>query len=66
MLFANFTENLRDFLEISPDSLILIVPSTRDAISEHIAFPQGRLETGFSGDPVSPALAHIQRQSLIS
>lgn len=51
MLFAIFTENLRDFLEISPDSLVLIVPSTRDAISEHIAFPQGRLETGFSGDP---------------
>ncbi|ETW81536.1 hypothetical protein HETIRDRAFT_317937 [Heterobasidion irregulare TC 32-1] len=41
ILFANFTENLRDFLEISPDSLILIVPSTQDAISEHIAFPQG-------------------------
>jgi len=35
-----FTANIRDFLDVSPDSIVLIVPSIRDIINDHAVFPQ--------------------------
>ena len=49
---THFTESLRDFLDVSPDSLVLLVPSLRDIISRHFAFPQGELPSEFAGDLV--------------
>ena len=51
---AQFTEKLHEFLETSPNSLILLVPSVRDVISNHCVYPQSPLEVSdLSVDPVS-------------
>jgi DNA polymerase alpha/epsilon subunit B len=52
LFHACFTEGLREFLDLSSDSLVLLVPSIRDVISQHLAFPQGELPFEFAGDPV--------------
>jgi hypothetical protein len=53
LFYTQFTENLHDFLEASPDSLVLIVPSVRDMISRHCVYPQAPLDiSGLFGDPV--------------
>lgn len=49
----HFTKTLRDFLDASPDSIVIIVPSIRDIINDHAVFPQNELNARFSGDPVS-------------
>ncbi|THH15359.1 hypothetical protein EW146_g5105 [Bondarzewia mesenterica] len=51
MFFTRFTENLRDFLDVSPDSLVLLIPSVRDIISQHVVYPQSELGAEFSKDP---------------
>ncbi|KZT11993.1 DNA polymerase alpha, subunit B [Laetiporus sulphureus 93-53] len=43
--------NLMDFLASSPGSLILIVSSVRDIISDHAVFPQCEMDAEFSSDP---------------
>jgi DNA polymerase alpha subunit B len=51
---AQFTEKLQEFLETSPNSLILIVPSVRDVISNHCVYPQSPLDAPYlSVEPVS-------------
>ncbi|KAI6147356.1 DNA polymerase alpha, subunit B [Pisolithus tinctorius] len=39
----HFQETLRDFLLQSPGSMVLLVPSVRDLISDHVVFPQCEL-----------------------
>ncbi|KAI6123468.1 DNA polymerase alpha subunit B [Pisolithus croceorrhizus] len=46
----HFQEALRDFLLQSPGSIVLLVPSVRDLISDHIVFPQSELRS-FGTDP---------------
>jgi hypothetical protein len=55
---AHFTQNLRDFLDFSPGSIVLLVPSIRDIINDHAVFPQREFDTVFSGDPVSTSAFH--------
>ncbi|KDQ62190.1 hypothetical protein JAAARDRAFT_189548 [Jaapia argillacea MUCL 33604] len=45
-----FTESLLQFLDVSPGSLVLILPSIKDIISDHAVFPQCELSQEFSGD----------------
>lgn len=56
MFYRHFTDNLREFLDGSPASIVLLVPSVRDMISSHAAFPQLELGAEFAGDSVRPLL----------
>lgn len=47
-----FTKNLRDWLDLSPGSMALLVPSVRDIINDHAVFPQSEFSAGFAADPV--------------
>ncbi|KAF8158218.1 DNA polymerase alpha/epsilon subunit B-domain-containing protein [Crassisporium funariophilum] len=40
---AHFVDPLRNFLTASPGSIVLLVPSVRDLVSNHAAFPQPEL-----------------------
>ncbi|TFY64172.1 hypothetical protein EVG20_g6039 [Dentipellis fragilis] len=51
MFRVHFMDNLRDFLDTSPDSLVLLLPSVGDIIHQHAAFPQPELDSNFSEDP---------------
>lgn len=42
---AYFAERLKGFLDASPGSMVLVVPSIRDLISDHAVFPQSELST---------------------
>ncbi len=54
LFYNQFAEKLHEFLETSPNSLILIVPSVRDVISNHCVYPQSPLDvSGLFVDPVS-------------
>ncbi|KAH9989680.1 DNA polymerase alpha subunit B [Russula compacta] len=65
LFYSQFTENLHDFLEASPNSLILIVPSVRDMISYHNVYPQSSLNVpGLSSDPRIKLLPNPCRFSL--
>jgi len=46
-----FLEPLRSFLDSSPESIVLILPSIRDLISRQAVFPQSELEPEFRVDP---------------
>ncbi|KAH9942919.1 DNA polymerase alpha, subunit B [Amylocystis lapponica] len=59
-----FLTPLRDFLASAPDSLVLIVPSVRDMISDHAVFPQCELSQEFSADPRIHLLPNPARFSL--
>ncbi|KAF8476554.1 DNA polymerase alpha subunit B [Russula ochroleuca] len=51
LFHTQFTENLHDFLEACPDSLVLIVPSVRDITNHHCVYPQAPLDiSGLSTD----------------
>jgi DNA polymerase alpha subunit B len=52
LFHSTFTDNLKDFLATSPGSIVVIVPSLKDLISDHVVFPQAELGKEFSGDPV--------------
>jgi len=54
IFYTQFTEKLQEFLETSPNSLILIVPSVRDVISNHCVYPQSSL--GVSDLSVDPRI----------
>lgn len=50
---ARFVDPLRAFVTTSPQSIVLIVPSVRDLVSNHAAFPQPELDSEiFSSHPV--------------
>jgi len=52
LFHTQFTENLHDYLEACPDSLVLIAPSVGDIISHHCVYPQAPLDiSGLRGDP---------------
>jgi DNA polymerase alpha subunit B len=54
LFHTQFTENIHDFLEASPNSLVLVVPSVRDMISDRFVYPQASLDApGLFGHPVS-------------
>jgi DNA polymerase alpha subunit B len=40
---AFFADRIKNFLESSPGSIVLLVPSVRDLVSDHAAFPQPEL-----------------------
>ncbi|KAA1479312.1 hypothetical protein DENSPDRAFT_789044 [Dentipellis sp. KUC8613] len=48
---VQFMDKLHNFLDTSPDSLVLLVPSIRDIIHQHAAFPQPEFDSYFSKDP---------------
>ncbi|KAI0250723.1 DNA polymerase alpha subunit B [Lactifluus subvellereus] len=65
LFHTQFTENLHDFLETSPHTLVLIVPSVRDVISHHCVYPQSPLSiSGLSGDSRIKLLPNPCRFSL--
>ncbi|KAA1479301.1 hypothetical protein DENSPDRAFT_742170, partial [Dentipellis sp. KUC8613] len=47
---VQFMDKLHNFLDTSPDSLVLLVPSVRDIIHQHTAFPQPEFDSYFSKD----------------
>lgn len=49
----HFIRNLRDYLDLSSGSIVLLVPSVRDLINNHAVFPQGEFDAEFAGDSVS-------------
>ncbi|TDL17712.1 DNA polymerase alpha, subunit B [Rickenella mellea] len=51
LFHQRFAERLRDFLSASPDSLIILVPSVRDVLSDHPVSPQCELSNEFAFDP---------------
>ncbi|OBZ68666.1 DNA polymerase alpha subunit B [Grifola frondosa] len=59
-----FLAPLRDFLDSSPGSIALIVPSLRDVISTHAVFPQCELGAEFNVDPRIHLLPNPARFSL--
>ena len=60
LLQANFATRLKNFLDTSPGSMVLLVPSVRDLISNHAAFPQPELSPNiFPVHPVRPPHAKI-------
>lgn len=66
----NFSDNIRDFLDLSPGSTVLVVPSIRDIVSDHAVYPQCELGSELFGDPVStcngqPCALHIYRSFLL-
>jgi len=64
LFHEQFTENLRDFFHVSPDSLVLIVPSVRDLLSDHTVFPQCEFSGEFAADPRVHLLPNPSRFSL--
>ncbi|KAH9854731.1 DNA polymerase alpha subunit B [Lenzites betulinus] len=51
MFEIEFADRLRTFLHASPGSLVLLVPSTRDILSDHAVFPQCELPRALCYDP---------------
>ncbi|KAI0826859.1 DNA polymerase alpha subunit B [Trametes gibbosa] len=51
MFEVELADRLRTFLEASPGSLVLLVPSTRDILSDHAVFPQCELPRALCHDP---------------
>ncbi|KAI0720520.1 DNA polymerase alpha, subunit B [Cerioporus squamosus] len=51
MFRTEFVGRLRDFLDSSPGSLVLLVPSVRDILSDHAVFPQCELSRTLCNDP---------------
>ncbi|KAI0335848.1 DNA polymerase alpha, subunit B [Cubamyces sp. BRFM 1775] len=51
MFITQFVDKLRDFLDASPGSIVLLLPSPRDILSEHAVFPQCELPRALCDDP---------------
>lgn len=64
MFRETFISNMQDFLSSSPDSIVLIVPSVRDVISDHAVFPQCELGPEYAADPRIHLLPNPCRFSL--
>ena len=53
LLKAHFIDPLRSFVTASPQSIVLIIPSVRDLVSNHAAFPQPEFDPEiFASHPV--------------
>ena len=51
---ARFLNSLKLFLDSSPESIILLLPSVRDLLSDHAVYPQGEYPESLTGShPVS-------------
>ncbi|KAI0372220.1 DNA polymerase alpha, subunit B [Pilatotrama ljubarskyi] len=48
---TELVDRLREFLDASPGSVVLLVPSTRDILSDHAVFPQCELPRALCSDP---------------
>ncbi|KAI0349482.1 DNA polymerase alpha, subunit B [Trametes cingulata] len=48
---TELVDRLREFLDAAPGSVVLLVPSTRDILSDHAVFPQCELPRALCGDP---------------
>ncbi|EAU86107.1 alpha DNA polymerase [Coprinopsis cinerea okayama7 len=46
---ARFINSIRKFLNASPSSIVIFIPSIRDMISDHCSFPQPEFERTFDG-----------------
>ncbi|KAL7279908.1 hypothetical protein ACG7TL_006317 [Trametes sanguinea] len=51
MFRIELIDRLREFLDTSPGSLVLVLPSTRDILSDHAVFPQCELPRALCDDP---------------
>ncbi|KAI0754917.1 DNA polymerase alpha, subunit B [Daedaleopsis nitida] len=51
MFRTEFIDRLRDFLDSSPGSIVLLIPSVRDILSDHAVFPQCELSHALCNDP---------------
>ncbi|OJT11537.1 DNA polymerase alpha subunit B [Trametes pubescens] len=51
MFQIELVNRLREFLDASPGSTVLLVPSTRDILSDHAVFPQCELPRALCNDP---------------
>ncbi|KAI0766425.1 DNA polymerase alpha, subunit B [Trametes elegans] len=51
MFATHFADRLGEFLDASPGSIALLVPSPRDILSDHAVFPQNELPRALSSDP---------------
>lgn len=52
-----FSKNLGEFLDASPHTLVLLLPSVRDIISNHAVYPQAELDTNLLQETVRPYVA---------
>ncbi|KAF7968742.1 hypothetical protein HWV62_29569 [Athelia sp. TMB] len=50
IFLENFSTQLQAFLDLSPRSLVLLVPSVRDVIHNHAVFPQSEFHPEYAGD----------------
>ncbi|KAI0785210.1 DNA polymerase alpha/epsilon subunit B-domain-containing protein [Abortiporus biennis] len=48
---STFVDNLKDFLDLKPSATVLIVPSVKDILSDHVAYPQSAFSYETCGDP---------------
>ncbi|KZP31431.1 DNA polymerase alpha, subunit B [Athelia psychrophila] len=60
----HFTTQLKDFLNLSPGSIVLLVPSIRDVIHNHVVFPQSEFQSEYAGDPRIHLLPNPSRFTL--
>ncbi|KII90842.1 hypothetical protein PLICRDRAFT_137336 [Plicaturopsis crispa FD-325 SS-3] len=61
---SQFLDSLRTFLDGAPGSIVLLVPSVRDIISQHAVFPQAEFGPEFAMDPRIRLLPNPCRFSL--
>ena len=59
IFLENFATQLQAFLDLSPRSLVLLVPSVRDVIHNHVVFPQSEFHSEYAGDRVSLSFDHV-------
>lgn len=55
----HITTNLQRVLDESPGTVVILVPSVRDVVSRHLAYPQAMLDKEILGlSKVSPLRTH--------
>lgn len=61
LFHSHFIEPLQSFLDTSPGSIAVLVPSIRDIINTQAVFPQGELGLDITkSDPVSISFGSLQ------
>ncbi|KAI0075068.1 hypothetical protein K474DRAFT_1454783 [Panus rudis PR-1116 ss-1] len=61
---TNIIEPLQSYLDSNPGSLVVMIPSVRDIISDHTVYPQAALSVELVGDPRIQLLPNPSRFSL--
>ena len=62
MFRSVFRNRLVEFLDYSPDSCVLLVPSTRDILSNHAVFPQPEFERALYSHPVRTCISIVSQR----